>query len=131
MADDSWLDAIKFDDRGLVTAVAQDAETSRILMVAWMDRAAIRQTIERGVAVYYSRSRQQLWQKGEQSGHTQRVESIELDCDGDVLVLKVLQQGGIACHTGRQSCFYRVLDHGAWRIQDPVIRDPADIYGDQ
>ncbi|XOV87082.1 MAG: phosphoribosyl-AMP cyclohydrolase [Pseudomonadota bacterium] len=131
MADDSWLDAIKFDDRGLVTAVAQDAETSRILMVAWMDRAAIRQTIERGVAVYYSRSRQQLWQKGEQSGHTQRVESIELDCDGDVLVLKVLQQGGIACHTGRQSCFYRVLDRGAWRIQDPVIKDPADIYGDQ
>ncbi len=131
MAEEAWIDAIKFDDRGLVTAIAQDAETGRILMVAWMDRTAVQQTAQTGVAVYYSRSRQQLWQKGEQSGNTQVVKSIELDCDGDVLTLKVLQHGGIACHTGRQSCFYRVLDNGTWKIQEPVIRDPAEIYGNK
>lgn len=123
-----WLDAVRWDDKGLVPAIAQDAATGRILMVAWMNREALALTAETGEAVYWSRSRNRLWHKGEESGHMQKVSEIRLDCDEDVIVLKVEQRGGIACHTGRQSCFYRVLNEGVWQTVDPVLKDPKDIY---
>lgn len=129
MADSDWLDAVKFDDRGLVPAIAQDAATGETLMVAWMNREALAETRRRGEAVYFSRSRGRLWHKGESSGHIQRVRSIRLDCDGDVILLGVEQTGGIACHTGRRSCFYRELSDGEWREVAPVLRSPAEIYG--
>jgi phosphoribosyl-AMP cyclohydrolase len=123
-----WLDAVHWDEKGLVPAIAQDAESGRILMVAWMNREALALTVEKGEAVYWSRSRNRLWHKGEESGHMQKVSEVRLDCDEDVIVLKVEQQGGIACHTGRQSCFYRVLKEGVWLTVDPILKDPKDIY---
>ncbi len=125
-----WIEAIAFDENGLVPAIAQDAETGRVLMFAWMDREAVEKTVELGEAVYFSRSRQKLWHKGEQSGHTQTVREIRLDCDGDVLLLSIEQRGGIACHTGRESCFFRRLEHGRWQTTDEVRKSPGDIYGD-
>lgn len=124
----SWLDEIRWDEKGLVPAIAQDAQTGRILMVAWMNREALAQTAGKAEAVYWSRSRNKLWHKGEESGHVQKVREIRLDCDEDVIVLQVEQQGGIACHTGRESCFYRVLRDGVWEAVDPVLKDPKDIY---
>jgi len=123
-----WLDLVRWDDNGLVPAIAQDAISGRILMVAWMNREALSATAEKGQAVYWSRSRNKLWHKGEESGHTQLVKEIRLDCDQDVIVLHVEQQGGIACHTGRESCFFRVLKNGTWEIVDPVLKDPREIY---
>ena len=124
-----WLDAVHWDAQGLVPAIAQDAQTGRILMMAWMNREALQLTAETGHAVYWSRSRQKLWHKGESSGNQQDVKEIRLDCDEDVIVLQVTQRGGIACHTGRASCFYRVLDNGSWKTVDPVLKDPAAMYG--
>jgi phosphoribosyl-AMP cyclohydrolase len=127
------LAQVKFNADGLVNAIAQDSVTSKILMVAWMDRTALQETIETSKAVYFSRSRQKLWRKGEESGHTQTVLEIRLDCDGDVVLLKVEQQGGIACHTGREHCFFRRLEtsngNSEWVTTDPVLRDPSSIYG--
>jgi phosphoribosyl-AMP cyclohydrolase len=125
----AWLDDVKWDAQGLVPAIAQDHQTGRILMMAWMDREALALTARQHTAVYYSRSRQRLWPKGESSGHVQKVHEIRLDCDADVIVLSVEQLGGIACHTGRESCFYRVLKDDQWRSVEPVIKDPKDIYG--
>jgi phosphoribosyl-AMP cyclohydrolase len=124
-----WLNAVRWDAQGLVPAIAQDAQTGRILMMAWMNREALQLTAETGHAVYWSRSRQKLWHKGESSGNQQDVKEIRLDCDEDVIVLQVTQRGGIACHTGRASCFYRVLDNGSWKTVDPVLKDPATMYG--
>jgi phosphoribosyl-AMP cyclohydrolase len=124
----AWLDEVGFDERGLVTVVAQDEADDRILMVAWADRAALGETAATGRAVYYSRSRGRLWRKGEESGHHQDVVEVRLDCDGDVVVYRVRQHGGIACHTGRRSCFYRQLVDGQWRVVDPVLQDPSLIY---
>jgi phosphoribosyl-AMP cyclohydrolase len=124
----NWLDSVKWDADGLTPAIAQDASSGRILMMAWMNREALQLTASEGRAVYWSRSRNQLWRKGESSGHVQTVSEIRLDCDGDVIVLQVSQLGGIACHTGRESCFYRVLRDGQWHTVDPVLKDPKDIY---
>ncbi len=123
-----FLDDITWNEDGLLPAVAQDANTGRILMVAWMDREALALTAQEQRAVYWSRSRRKLWRKGEESGHVQTVKEIRLDCDGDVIVLQVEQLGGIACHTGRESCFYRVLKDGQWHTVDPVLKDPGEIY---
>ncbi len=124
-----WLDEVKFDAHGLIPAIAQDHLTGRILMVAWMNREALLLTAEKKQGVYYSRSRSKLWHKGESSGHVQDVHEIRLDCDGDVIVLQITQHGGIACHTGRESCFYRVLGADGWQIVDAVKKDPSAIYG--
>lgn len=124
----SWLTEIKFDDQGLIPVIAQDYETSEVLMVAWMNAPAIQETVRLGQAVYYSRSRQKLWHKGEQSGHYQQVHEIRLDCDSDVLLLKVKQVGNIACHTGRHSCFYRQFKNCIWEITEPVLKAPETIY---
>ena len=124
----SWLDEVKWDAQGLVAAVAQDAETGRVLTVAWMNREALAATAAEGRAVYWSRSRGKLWFKGEESGHVQRLRELRLDCDGDALVLLVEQVGGIACHTGRHSCFYRSFGQGEWHTVDPVLKLPQDIY---
>nr|WP_324258552.1 phosphoribosyl-AMP cyclohydrolase [Cellvibrio fontiphilus] len=124
----NWLDAVSWNSDGLVPAIAQDAKTGRILMMAWMNRESLQLSAERGEAVYWSRSRNKLWHKGETSGHIQKLHEIRLDCDEDVIVLQVEQLGGIACHTGRESCFYRVLKDGQWHSVDPVLKDPADIY---
>ena len=110
-------------------AIAQDVQSGKVLMVAWMNREALAQTAKTGEAVYWSRSRQRLWRKGEESGHTQAVLELRLDCDGDVVLLQVAQRGGIACHTGRERCFYRILDDGRWVATDAVLEDPAAIYG--
>ena len=125
----NWLDAIKWNDDGLVPVVAQDAEDGRILMVAWMNREALQLSARQGVAVYWSRSRQRLWRKGEESGNQQLIKEIRLDCDNDVIILQVEQKGGIACHTGRRSCFFQRLENGEWKSVEPVLRDPADMYG--
>lgn len=127
--DEQWLEQVKWSADGLVTAIAQDRASGRVLMVAWMNREALRETAGGGRAVYWSRSRAQLWRKGEESGHVQRVHEIRLDCDGDAILLLVDQEGGIACHTGRESCLFRRLERGEWRAVDPVLKDPADIYG--
>ncbi|MBM3115911.1 phosphoribosyl-AMP cyclohydrolase [Jeongeupia naejangsanensis] len=124
----SWLDEIKWDDKGLVPVIAQDAHTGRVLMFAYANREAVEKTAEHGTAHYWTRSRQKLWHKGEESGHFQHVLEIRLDCDGDVLIYVIEQDGGIACHTGRESCFYRVLSDGEWETVDPVLKDPAAIY---
>jgi len=124
----SWLDAIKWDDQGLVPAIAQEAGSGKILMMAWMNREALRLTSESGHAVYWSRSRGKLWHKGEESGHQQIVHAIHLDCDGDAVLLEVEQKGGIACHTGRQNCFYRELQGDEWVEVLPVLKDPGEIY---
>ena len=135
MAADStpaWVAEVAFDDQGLIPAIAQDATTNQILMVAWMNAESLAETAQTGRAVFWSRSRKRLWRKGEESGHVQQVREIRLDCDGDVIVLKVDQVGGIACHTGRASCFYRRLDtadgSSVWTIVDPVLKDPELIY---
>ena len=128
----AWLAAIKFNDDGLIPAIAQDYVSGRILMMAWMNAESLQLTAQTQTAVYFSRSRGKLWHKGESSGHTQRVHDIRLDCDADVIVLSVTQSGGIACHTGRESCFYQRLDLSgqtpAWQTVDKVLKDPADIY---
>jgi phosphoribosyl-AMP cyclohydrolase len=123
-----WLDAIHWNSEGLIPAIAQDANTGRILMMAWMNREALALTAQLGHAVYFSRSRNKLWHKGESSGHIQQVHEIRLDCDEDVIILHIEQIGNIACHTGRHSCFYRVLKDGQWQIIEPVLKDPSEIY---
>ena len=125
-----WLDDVRWNADGLVAAIAQDAATQRVLTLAWMNREALAQTAVTREAHYWSRSRRKLWRKGESSGHVQRVREIRLDCDGDAIVLQVEQVGGIACHTGRERCFYRRLDNGVWIDTDPVLKDPREIYGD-
>jgi phosphoribosyl-AMP cyclohydrolase len=125
---DQWLDQIKWTADGLVAAIAQEAGSGRVLMMAWMNREALRETAAGGRAVYWSRSRQRLWHKGEESGHEQQVKEIRLDCDGDVVLLVVEQVGGIACHTGRHSCFFRRLDKDGWVAVDPVLKDADTIY---
>jgi phosphoribosyl-AMP cyclohydrolase len=126
----SWLDEVAWDERGLVPAIAQDARTGRVLMVAWMNRQALDETARSGRAVYWSRSRGRLWRKGEESGHVQHVKAIRLDCDGDVVLLTVEQIGGIACHTGRERCFYRELQQERWVATEPVLKDPEEIYSE-
>ena len=123
-----WLDALKWDGDGMIPAIAQDATTGRVLMFAWMNRESLQQTVESGNAVYWSRSRERLWRKGEESGHVQKVHAIRADCDGDVLLLAVEQIGGIACHTGRESCFFLELEGDRWLPVDPVLKDPKEIY---
>ena len=122
------FDQLKWSQDGLVTAVAQETGSGRVLNVAFMNREALEKTVETGEAHYWSRSRRKLWRKGEESGHVQRVKSLRLDCDGDALLLEVEQAGGIACHTGRLSCFYQRLENGTWQSVDPVLRDPREIY---
>ncbi len=128
MSNEDWLEEVKWTADGLVPAIAQDAQDGRILMMAWMNREALQLTASTGKAVYWSRSRGKLWRKGEESGHQQRVSEIRLDCDNDVIVLQVEQAGGIACHTGRRSCFYQRLDNDRWVAVDPVLKDPQRIY---
>jgi phosphoribosyl-AMP cyclohydrolase len=123
-----WLNKVNWSGDGLVAAIAQDAVTGRVLMVAWMDRDALKLTQQKGEAVYWSRSRKKLWHKGEESGHIQKVKEIRLDCDGDAILLQIEQQGGIACHTGRASCFYNRLENGQWVEVDAVLKSPSDIY---
>lgn len=127
-----WLDSVQFDAQGLVPAIAQDHLTGQVLMVAWMNREALALTVDSGHAVYWSRSRQKLWHKGEESGHTQLIKTIALDCDGDVILLRVEQLGGIACHTGRANCFFRVLDMSSdtptWQTAHDILKDPNHIY---
>ncbi|QDQ26489.1 phosphoribosyl-AMP cyclohydrolase [Chitinimonas arctica] len=124
----SWLDEVRWDEKGLVTAIAQDARSQRVLMVAHMDREALALTAATGIAHYWSRSRRKLWRKGEESGHQQAVSELRLDCDGDVILLQIEQAGGIACHTGRESCLFRKLVDDEWQITDTVLQDPATIY---
>jgi phosphoribosyl-AMP cyclohydrolase len=133
----AWLEEVRFDAQGLIPAISQDAQTGQILMVAWMNAESLAETVATGRAVFWSRSRSRLWRKGEESGHVQRLQELRLDCDGDVLLLKVEQLGDIACHTGRASCFYRRLDKSSdqaanpgsqWVIVDPVLKDPELIY---
>lgn len=126
--DDEWLDKVKWSDNGLVPAVAQEAGSGRVLNLAWMNREALQKTVATGDAHYWSRSRGKLWRKGEESGHVQRIKSVRLDCDEDVILLEVEQAGGIACHTGRHSCFFQRLDNGKWVSTDPVLKDPREIY---
>ena len=124
----AWLDEVPWDKDGLVPVVTQEFSTGRVLTLAWMNRDALTQTAQSGEAVYWSRSRKKLWRKGEESGHTQRIREIRLDCDSDAVLLRVAQIGGIACHTGRESCFFRKLEDGRWVTTDPVLKDPAVIY---
>jgi len=127
----NWLDEVKWDERGLIPVIAQEASSGDVLMFAWMNREALERTAQEGRAVYFSRSRQALWAKGETSGHVQTVHEIRLDCDNDVILLRVTQQGhapGIACHTGRHSCFFQRLHQGAWQACEPVLKDPSTIY---
>ncbi|QJE00126.1 phosphoribosyl-AMP cyclohydrolase [Massilia forsythiae] len=123
-----WLKKVKWDENGLVPVIAQEAASGDILMFAWMNREALAKTVELGQAVYWSRSRKKLWHKGEESGHVQTVLEIRLDCDEDVVLLKVEQAGGIACHTGRHSCFFQKFDNGDWNSVEPVLQDPDTIY---
>lgn len=123
-----WLDKVNWAENGLVPAVAQDAASGRVLNLAWMNREALQKTVETDEAHYWSRSRKKLWRKGEESGHVQKVKSLRLDCDEDVVLLEVEQRGGIACHTGRQSCFFQRLENGQWVSTDPVLKDPREIY---
>jgi phosphoribosyl-AMP cyclohydrolase len=125
---EAWLDSIHWDEKGLLPAIVQDAATGEVLMFAWMNREALQRTAETQTAVFWSRSRNALWHKGEQSGHTQRVRELRLDCDQDVILLRVDQLGGIACHTGRKSCFFQRLENGVWQTVLPVLKDPKDIY---
>ena len=124
----SWLDAIRWTEEGLVPVIAQQAETGKVLMFAWMNRESLALTFAEGYAVYWSRSRQRLWRKGEESGHRQKVIELFMDCDEDVILLKIEQEGGIACHTGRESCFYRSLVDGQWQTALPILKDPEAIY---
>ena len=124
----SFLDNIAWNSDGLVPAIAQEAATGRVLMVAWMNAEALQLTVDENRAVYWSRSRNKLWRKGEESGHVQLLKELRLDCDNDVIIMQVEQLGGIACHTGRESCFYRVLEDGQWKAVDPVLKNPKEIY---
>ena len=124
----SWLDEVPWNEHDLVAVVAQDFSSGRILTVAWMNREALQQTVDKKQAVYWSRSRKKLWRKGEESGHVQKVREVRIDCDSDAILLKVEQVGGIACHTGRESCFFRKLENGRWVTIDPVLKDPSLIY---
>ena len=129
----NWLDEVRWDERGLIPVIAQEAASGDVLMFAWMNREALQETAESGRAVYFSRSRSRLWRKGEESGHVQVVHDIRLDCDNDVILLKVSQLGqesgpAIACHTGRHSCFFHRYENGQWRVVDPVLKDPQTIY---
>ena len=123
-----WLDALKWDEHGMIPAIAQDAASGRVLMFAWMNRESLEASMQSSNAVYWSRSRRRLWRKGEESGHFQRIKSVRADCDGDVLLLSIEQVGGIACHTGRESCFFLELQGERWVPADPVVKDPKDIY---
>lgn len=125
---DQWLDGLKWDEKGLMPAIAQDYKTGKVLMVAWMNRESLALTVSLQRAVYWSRSRTKLWKKGEESGHVQKLHELRIDCDQDVLLLSVEQIGKIACHTGRESCFYSVLKDGVWQADAPVIKDPSTIY---
>jgi len=125
---DDWLDKVKWAQDGLVPVVAQDAGSGRVLTVAWMNREALGRTVQSGEAHYWSRSRRKLWRKGEESGNVQKVKSVRLDCDEDVVLLEVEPAGGIACHTGRHSCFFQKLEGGEWMVTDPVLKDPKEIY---
>jgi phosphoribosyl-AMP cyclohydrolase len=124
----NWLDEVKWDSDGLVPVIAQDYKTGKVLMFAWMNREALMLTDDTKQAVYFSRSRNKLWRKGEESGHTQSVHEIRVDCDEDVILLKIEQMGDIACHTGRNSCFFKKLENGNWLIDQPIIKNPEDIY---
>ena len=123
-----WLKKIEWNEQGLVPVIAQEAASGDVLMFAWMNREALQLTVERGEAVYWSRTRRKLWHKGEESGHTQKIIDIRLDCDSDTLLLKIEQTGGIACHTGRRSCFFQQLSDGQWQDVEPVLKDPEEIY---
>jgi phosphoribosyl-AMP cyclohydrolase len=123
-----WLDQLKWDGDGLVPAIAQDYQSGEVLMLAWMNRQALKLTCEQQRVVYWSRSRQKLWFKGEQSGHDQALKEIRVDCDADVILLQVEQIGGIACHTGRRRCFFRVLKSGEWQVDEEIIKNPDEIY---
>ena len=123
-----WLDDIQWTEDGLVPVIAQQHDTGRVVMFAWMNRESLALTAQEGYATYWSRSRQRLWRKGEESGHRQKVIDIQLDCDADVILVKIAQEGGIACHTGRESCFYRSLKNGEWQTTEPVLKDPKSIY---
>ena len=125
---DSWLDELVFDADGLIPAVAQETGTGKLLMLAWMNREALSETVRSGRAVYWSRSRKRLWRKGEESGHVQLIKQVRLDCDADVIVLEVEQVGGIACHTGHGRCFFRKLENGRWVETEPVLKNPGQIY---
>ena len=124
----AWLDEVPWNGDGLIAAVAQDAASGRVLTVAWMNREALQRTVELREAHYWSRSRKRLWRKGEESGNVQKVAEVRLDCDADAVLLRVDQAGGVACHTGRESCFYRKLEDGKWVTTDPVLKDPAEMY---
>jgi phosphoribosyl-AMP cyclohydrolase len=124
----AWLDEIKWDEHGLVPVIAQDAASGDVLMFAWMNREALEKTAAIGQAVYWSRSRRKLWHKGEESGHFQKVVEMRTDCDNDVVLIKIEQVGGIACHTGRKSCFFQRLEEKRWTPVEPVLKDPAEIY---
>ena len=123
-----WIASLKWDENGLIPAIAQDATSGRVLMFAWMNRESLEESLRSGNAVYWSRSRQGLWRKGEDSGHFQKLLALRTDCDSDVLLLAVEQVGGIACHTGRESCFYQELRDGHWLAVDPVLKNPEEIY---
>ena len=125
------LQEIKWNEQGLIPAIAQDWKTGEVLMLAWMNGDALRLTIKEGRAIYWSRSRRAVWRKGEESGHIQLLKELRIDCDADTVLMKVEQIGGIACHTGRRGCFYRVLQDGEWHVTDDVIRQPEDIYGNK
>ena len=125
---DAWLNKVNWSEDGLVPAIAQEAKSGQVLMVAWMNREALKLTMESGEAVYWSRSRKKLWHKGEESGHVQKVREIRLDCDADVILLQVEQIGGIACHTGRHHCFFQKLENGEWKSVELVLKNPAEIY---
>ncbi len=124
----NWIDKVKWNADGLVPVIAQDAASGKVLMLAWMNRQSLELSVSTGEAVYWSRSRSKLWKKGEESGHVQRIRALRLDCDEDAILMKIEQVGGIACHTGRQSCFYRTLQADDWVATEPVLRDPKDIY---
>lgn len=124
----TWFDQIKWNDAGLVPVITQEFETKQVLTLAWMNKASLQLTAETGHAVYWSRSRQKLWHKGEESGNQQQIKSIRLDCDSDAILLEVIQKGGIACHTGRHHCFYKQLIDGEWQTTEPVLKDPKEMY---
>ena len=125
---EQWIEQVKWNSDGLVPAIAQDHKTGRVLMVAWMNPEALQLTVQENRAIYFSRSRQKLWRKGEESGHVQALHEIRLDCDDDVILMQVEQIGGIACHTGRENCFYKTLKDGEWTAVEPVLKDPHQIY---
>ncbi|MCU7799787.1 MAG: phosphoribosyl-AMP cyclohydrolase [gamma proteobacterium symbiont of Lucinoma myriamae] len=129
----NWLDELKWDEQGLIPAIAQDEKTGKVVMFAWMNRESLAMSVDSGRAVYWSRSRAKIWPKGEESGHVQKIKSLRVDCDKDVVLMSIEQIGGIACHTGRESCFYFELTNGAddqkhWQAVEPVIKNPDDIY---